>query len=319
MRLPVGTNSNLYKRWAAPSYEFRDGIESNYEDYKHYFENKIKEYPFGITDITDDELFFDYKVKCSSGKITDESINTYAYAGKRLIVLGFPTYYPEQNDTKEKLQHKKMLWPWHSPEATLAESINRKYPSYKISDQIKQGRELLRINLKQKVKFKDLTDKVKLSLFQHDSDISSATELPITSDISNHFVGNFRVKPGEQIQLKGWNNNPFTNEPVERKQIPINHWLATMDSLNHIVNIFTNHSSFKGNQVDSTTVQDPLGFLFMNKNKSQSDTDTGVKTKQKDEKQYHILIPGLDFSKLAVNKRNILTGLLVNLYQDITK
>ena len=89
--------------------------------------------------------------------------------------------------------------------------------------------------------------------------------------------------------------------------------------LNHIVNIFTNHSSFKGNQVDSTTVQDPLGFLFMNKNKSQSDTDTGVKTKQKDEKQYHILIPGLDLSKLAVNKRNILTGLLVNLYQDITK
>ena len=127
---------------------------------------------------------------------------------------------------KENLKRDKMLWPWHSPEATLAESINRKYPSYKISDQIKQGRELLRINLKQKVKFKDLTDKVKLSLFQHDSDISSVTELPITSDISNHFVGNFRVKSDEQIQLKGWNNNPFTNEPVERKQIPINHWLV---------------------------------------------------------------------------------------------
>ena len=100
-----------------------------------------------------------------------------------------------------------------SPEATRPMG-KHKYPSYKISDQIKQGRELLRINLKQKVEFKDLTDKVKLSLFQHDSDISSATELPITSDISDHFVGNFNVKPVEQIQLKGWNNNPFTDESV---------------------------------------------------------------------------------------------------------
>ena len=42
MRLEVGTNSNLYKRWAAPSYEFEDGIESNYEDYKHYLKIKSR-------------------------------------------------------------------------------------------------------------------------------------------------------------------------------------------------------------------------------------------------------------------------------------
>ena len=301
--------NKLYKRWAAPSYEFRDGIESNHKNYSWFFENKIKEHPFGITSITDDELFFSYNANCQDGNVTDDSINAYGYAGKKLIVLGFPTYYPEQTYNNEQRNSGKMYWPWYHESAILTktESKKRKYPAYNISDKIETG-ELLRINLKIKQENQQIPE-INLKLFKSDSKLTS-DKFTIKEDINRHFKDEYNLKEKEKIQLPGWDTATFNSYNKDRKTVVMNHWLVAMDSLKHIVDIFKYNDSFEGNHVDEETVKDPLGFLFMNKNK--------LSKSEENDKQYSILIPGLELGNLDVNKRNILTGLLVELYKGIS-
>ena len=300
--------NKLYKRWAAPSYEFRDGIKSNYENYRYYFGNKIKEHPFGITSITDDELFFSYNANCEDKKVTDDSINAYWYAGKKLIVLGFPTYYPEQTyNNEQRMGSDQMYWPWYHESAILTESKKRKYPAYNIHKKISQG-ELLRINLKIKQENQQIPE-INLKLFKSDSEIISNT-FTIKEDINRHFQGEYNLKEEEKIQLPGWDTATFNSYNKERQKVEMNHWLVAMDSLKHIVDIFQTNETFIGNHVDEETVKDPLGFLFMNKNK--------LSESEENDKQYSILIPGLELGNLDVNKRNILTGLLVELYKGIS-